>query len=171
MTQIHSLYPISETHVRAALDGLLYKVTAYREPNPLEDLRLVDWLCASPTFPDTPMKRQLALADALTALIAEAYSHHRRVHGLESPQNQTALTEARIQITQDAAAQSPELRAWGWLYYRYVRIDLDITLSQFAGMCCVDVRTLQRYAAHGVRRLTERLVFLERQVRMERQAS
>jgi len=165
MTQMHQPYPISEAHIRAALDDLLYKVAVHRKPNPLEDLYLVDLVCAAPDFPDTPLKRQLAVADVLTALITEAYSHHRRVHGLEPLDSSSPLNHVHDQIAQDAAAQSPELRSWGWLYYRYVRIDLDITPRQFARLCCVDVRTLQRYAVHGMRRLTARLIFMEYQAR------
>ncbi len=158
---------ITETSVRAALDSLLYNLNTRERSGPLCGLRLVEQLLLAHDAPDTALSRQMALAELLTGIITEIYQHHRRVQGLAAPLPDAPLDTAFAQIAADAAvdaaAPNPELLGWGWLYYRYVRVDLALNRRQFAAAFGVEVRTLQRYARHGVRRLTERLIQRERE--------
>lgn len=165
MLHLHQLPAFSERDVRAALNNLIYLSPTRRWPSPLLELALVEQICAVADFPNTSLKRHLALSESLTALIRDAYQHHRQIQGLANPRSDAPLQQALSHIAQEAVAQNLALKAWSWLYHRYVRVDLGMTPVQFAAACGIDERTLRRYAAYGIRRLTEQLILAEQQLR------
>ena len=151
---------ITQSSVLDALKALLYSASQPPDTS-LTHLLLVDYLLTDPALPDTSHKRRIALNRLLTTTIRDALTHFRRIHHLTVPSAEHDLAKARCQITDDAATQSAELLTVSWMYYRYVRVDLDITPDTYSAWAGVDDRTLRRYHKHGVKRLTDTLIHRE----------
>src|SRR5262249_19346885 len=58
----------------------------------------------------------------------------------------------------DIKTGSRELVAWCWLYYRYVRVDFDISTTSFCRIAGINERTLLRYSNYGIHQLVVRLI-------------
>lgn len=114
---------------------------------------------------------EVALWNALTGLIERHLTHLRRVEGLPAPDADEREVAMRA-LRADFAQSNTELEAWSALYYRYVRIDLDLQVQTIARELRTSVRQIQRRISHGVRRLTEQISQLESEARArERQLS
>ncbi len=61
------------------------------------------------------------------------------------------------------------LLAWSSLYYRYVCVDLNVSVEELAECYGIEVRTIRRYVGVGARYLTRRLIELEQKARREQQ--
>jgi hypothetical protein len=133
--------------------------------SPLTDLQLVHEILDNPTFPGGNDSRQFALNLLLTRTITRAFAHQRRVvEGTILTPNET-LAEALDAIAVDSQHENCELLAWGWLYYHYVRVDLDIAVSDFCKAAALHPRTLRRYQQRGIIRLTYQLLLDEQRAR------
>lgn len=154
------IQPICAKAVRNALDALLY-TSVDRRGSPLEKLLLVDEFLANPDLPDTPHKREFAIHHLLTSLIVDELVRHREVYDFKPPDIQCTMASANSEIAQDALTNNQELIGWSWLYYHYVRVDLNITPSDFSELALIDRRTLRRYQLHTIKRLTQRLYDME----------
>lgn len=152
---------MTEADVREALDALLYRAHGQPTETPLHRLLQVEGRIDTP---ETPLKRALALAEVLNTTITEAYTHHRRVNQLPVPSLDSTIDTVKTDIVADAQTQNLELLSWSWLYHRYVRVDLGISAEDFVTLCGIHPRTRRRYARHGIRRLTERLLLQERRL-------
>lgn len=151
---------ISEHNVRTALKALLYTAAA-RTTNPLEFLSVVDERLEDPLQPHSPLIRRYTLNAVLADLITDQLRAHRVALHLALPTPAETLDQALYHIAADGKTDNPELISASWLYYHYIRVDLGITRQLFWTQVAADERTLRRYQAHGVRRLTERLIMLE----------
>lgn len=151
---------ISEKAVRESLDSLLYTSTD-KGQSQLEKLMLIDEFLSNPDLPNTPHKREFAVHHILTSIIVDELVSHRKVYDFNAPQHKTTIKTAKDEITQDTQTNNQELIGWSWLYYHYVRVDLNITPSEFSQLALVDRRTLRRYQLHTIKRLTQRLFELE----------
>lgn len=156
---------LSIKSVQVALKSLLYKTS--KTERPLGDLLLIDRILTTPEFPSTAYDYQFAMWELLTTTITKIYHHHRQVHQLDIPSADCHIDSVVMVIRQEAQIHSQELWAWSWLYHRYVRYELGINKPQFAEIMRVDKRTSHRHSKHGVRRLTERLIYEERKLRRE----
>lgn len=148
---------ISERWVKQTLDGMVYGRSA-RMPNPLEHLTIIDEMLADPAFPACFHQRMIALGDLLTRIIEQELLTHRRMMGLATELSETALTHPLHSIANDACAANRELLGWSWLYYRYVRVELGIQAEAFCQISHIDERTLRRYRARVITRLTDLLI-------------
>lgn len=156
----NTVQPISEKVVRTTLDRLLY-TSVDRGESPLQYLLLVDEFLANPDLPDTPHKREFAIHHILTSLIIEGLAHHREVQGFDPPNENCTIGAAKAEIKRDTRTNNQELIGWTWLYYHYVRVDLNISAETFSEIALFDPRTLRRYQQNTLRRLTNRLYQLE----------
>src|SRR5664279_5060404 len=168
---LHSTIPtfISEESVKAALDALRYGSRS-RLPlsNPLEYLLLVDQALMNPVLPHGTSNRRYVLADILISLITDELAKHRRAIG--TPDEVIVSREHAIAtIAREAKNANPELLGWSWMYFHYVRVELDISIRLFCRLACIDARTLQRYKEHAVVRLMFRLIDRERVARNSHQ--
>ncbi len=150
--------------VRQALDGLLYS-TRIRSTTSLENLWLVDQALLDPDHPSVGEGRAYELAIVLTDLIAHQLARHRRASGLPLPPDSPSRAEAFAQIALDGQTANIELMSWSWLYYRYVRVELGITLAEYEAAAAIEPRTRRRYREHALRRLTQQLIARERAAR------
>lgn len=154
---------ISQENVRAALERLVY-TSSEKGDHPLLFLLLIDQFLTNPNLPPLQDAREFALRHILTTLITEEFLNLRAV-GEEMPNMlDTPLDEV---LAAEVQTQSPELIGWGWLYYRYIRVDLDVSPESFSRVSHVDERTLRRYQQHAIKRLTDRLTYMEWQARIE----
>ena len=156
---------ISEQSVKAALDNMLYG-SRFRLCNPLEELRLVEEAVIDSTLPLSSFKRPYVLSQILISMITEELCRCRRAKGVHcDPASESSYDAALEALAGDVKAGSAELLVWSWLYYHYVRVDLDLSANVFCQIASINQRTLQRYRQHGIRRLAFRLIEREHIVR------
>lgn len=148
---------ITPQNVKAALNAMIYSSVA-RIANPLENAAFVDDFLNDPNIPSGLYIRAFALNYLLTAFIKNELLRHRRVLSIQLIRDEDSLSNARVAIAVDANTNSHELISWSWLYYRFVRVELNFSLRDFIKIACIDERTLRRYQEHGVHRLTRILI-------------
>jgi tetratricopeptide (TPR) repeat protein len=158
---------ISSESVHAALDAMVYTSTA-QPPSPLESLAIVDHFISNPDLPLIAENREFALHQILISLITREYMLHRHNLGLSSPVLHAPLELATRDIRDDAQQHNPELTGWCLLYYRYVRVDLGLTIESIMPLAHIEQRTLRRYHNHATERLRDRLISEEWKRRIER---
>jgi hypothetical protein len=155
---------INELSVRSALAAMVYSTTP-PDTRTLEALRLVDVRLQNSPAPQGLHLRRYTLQLILTEIITNQLHAHRTVLGLPPPAQQDTYQTVVAQIARDGLTSNIELISWSWLYYRYVRVDLDIKWPVFSENVLAGDRTLRRYQQHGIRRLMERLITLEFEAR------
>jgi tetratricopeptide (TPR) repeat protein len=162
MTDYLTLPPVDPAVIRQALDRI-----RQAEPvgdNPLKRLvwlrRRLDLRGISPTA----VALDTELGESLSALIAENRARLHQVVGApaEDPLNRQAALET---LRTDFSRSNTELEAWSALYYRYVRLDLDLRAREMAQVVGVDPRQLRRRFDHAYRRLAEAISRAERDAR------
>lgn len=148
---------ISYESVRSALDSLLY--TSNPQPqNPLEALLLIDNLIGNPDLPPVAESREFALRHLLISIITRSYTEHCQQLGFAPALVDASFESAAEDIRRAASLHNPELMGWCLLYYRYVRVDLALSLESMALIAHIESRTLRRYQNHAVGRLRDCLV-------------
>lgn len=157
---------ITQELVKIALNSLLYSTQRCLH-SPLEDIGLVDQLIMKWGLPPCDSNRTYALHCLLTSLIQEELLRHRHAFDFPANGNENSISEVRATIAQDAHMSSPELLSWSWLYYRFVRVEFNISPKDFIKIAFIDERTLRRYQNHGVWRLTHCLIAREQIVQEE----
>jgi tetratricopeptide (TPR) repeat protein len=105
---------------------------------------------------------------SLANLILKRLNQHRSLYGLAAARPHKDSQDAG----QDFRFGNTELEAWSVLYYRYVRVDLDLSLDQLEAITRQDRRTLHRRQSKGIARLTHDLIRRELRARVrQRQAA
>ncbi len=147
--------------------------------------RVLDAARAARTLPETPLKglmlfrKHLAqysfleanreavdysLAEWLCALITSGIKTQREYHGLCMSVTNTRRA-ALAALAQDFRQQGAELEAWSVLYYRCVRVDLDLSWGHLSETTACTQRTLRRRQQRGLRRLLFDIMAQERAIR------
>ena len=152
---------INSDKVYSSLEKLVHP-RLKRAISPLIGLLVVDDYLDDPDWPCTHQIREFALHDILIGLIRENFTNHRDIFSLDAIPDSLSYQEVVCSITEDAKIGSPQLLGWGWLYYRYVLADLNLTQQKFAELCCITERTLRRYQYHTIDQLTVKLMQKER---------
>lgn len=161
---LHLCSIINSEEVKIALERLV-KFDQKKPPSTLLNLKLVDELMNDPHMPCSTQLREFVFATFLTDVIQGEFNEVRRVLNRGYLLGQADRDSALNSICEDAQMGSIELLGWEWLYYRFVRVDLNIGHREFARQACIDERTLQRYQTQAIFRLTMRLIEMERQAR------
>ncbi|MBC7814922.1 MAG: hypothetical protein H7175_27440, partial [Burkholderiales bacterium] len=151
---------INLENVQAALDALIYPATA-AHPNALYQLTLVDIFLANPDLPRISDPREFALQHLLANLIREEYCYRRQSFGLPEPSGHESLAAAKSAIAQDAHEGAAKLIGWSSLYYRHVRVDLEIGSKAYARGVKLSERTVYRYQLAATIQLKDRLAIEE----------
>lgn len=157
---------ISCQSVRAALDAMLYTSTQ-QLPSSLEALMLVDHFNSHPDLPPNIENREFALHHLLISMITREYGRHLLNYGLTPPKSDSTLKAASEDIRLATQQHNPELLGWCLLYYRYVRVDLSLSIESIVPITHAEQRTLRRYLNHAIQRLKDCLVLAEWDVRMK----
>lgn len=162
------LYPeIHYRHVQAALKSLVQKHPT-DDPNPLHYLQLIENRLLKPGKPASPQKRVFEFRIFLTTLITERFTESRRRNNREPLCPNETRTSAMESIFNDILSENTELIGWSWLYYHYVRVDLNITRDEFRHSELFHHRTYTRYRFLAEMKLTEIIYEQEVQARQER---
>src|SRR5258707_15897614 len=83
---------------------------------------------------------ELCIAETLSARICCQLKRHRVLHN----PRRFRLAPSQRDLQRDFQAESPELEGWSLLYFRYVCVELDLSIEQIAGLVGQTRRTLQR---------------------------
>lgn len=134
----------------------------------LQELFIVEEFLNSPYWPLSSANRQLALQYLLARVITEEFTHRCEIFGIPEPEPLATLDAAKQTIALIMNKGGQHLKGWTWLYYGYVRIDLELTPTSFAEMTCIHPRNLRRYQEIAIQQLTEKLIVLENQARLRR---
>jgi hypothetical protein len=157
----HANSEISTVSVKAALDTLLRYNTQTVRSNSLEHLCLVDEALTDPTTPPSIRNRALVLSQILTSIITDLLANYRAGASNKLSPVDTSINDALLIIQLDTASTNPELIGLSWLYYHYVRIDLNISVALFCRVACFNERTLRRYQSQALWCLTKTLAEME----------
>jgi hypothetical protein len=148
----------------------LYRLRSLSKGNtdsPLVNLLLVDLLLLDPDFPAGPHRRTFAWEYLLVSLLHDQLARHRAIYALAPPHEAEHLQAAQTAIARDAQVGNSELLGWSWLYYFFVRTDLNITQERFAQLIHVDGRSVRRYQQYAIHQLTSSLFEQEWQARKD----
>ncbi len=161
----HKSY-ISIDEVRAALDSMI-NPTGQKTFEGLKGLMLVDEFLANPDLPvlDQEHSREFALYEILCTIISNRLHQHRVALEFDPMQDDT-LSRATKALIRDFGIPSSPLTCWSLLYYCYVRVELNISLSEHSDIISVDKRTTRRYRDEAIRLLTDELGYEEWQARI-----
>jgi len=107
---------------------------------------------------------EIAISDLLHAIITEQTSTLRNAQGIETIPDQNRAQVEQV-IRRDFACANAELEAWSLLYYRYVRLDLNLQVQDLALILGISDRQIRRRMAHGFFRLTFEISRLEQGMR------
>lgn len=127
-------------------------------PNPLENLAIIDEIIANRLFLNGPHGRRFALWELLNDLITHQLSTYRSAMGICPQPRDSTRRRAFAAIRQDVQTGNRHLIAWSWLYYGYIRVDLNITQENYAQESHFDNRTIRRYQAAALSSIAEILI-------------
>lgn len=161
--------PISEDSVREALDSFISPTTRLTPDHPLCTLLMVDMFLSNPHLPKIDNAREFAVHHLLIDFITTEYTRQRAVFNLSSPKNIVKLEDATREILEDVALDSLELMAWCVLYFIYVRVDFSLSLPALSKKIGLVARTLRRYRANGISKLTTFIIMKEWETRTTQQ--
>jgi tetratricopeptide (TPR) repeat protein len=157
---------ISRESVRAVLEGMLYHSS--ETGSALEHLALVDDFLIRHNIPYSENRRLFVIRLIITNIITEQLAAHRNNFGLGPPMLEETLAGAQLSIQADVRTQSAELAGWSLLFYRFVRVDLNLPPAGYSAMSHVDERTLRRYQSRTTGRLRDLLVRYETETRLQK---
>lgn len=157
------LPPLSPEHLKRLLDA--FRAARSLPPTPLKTYMVVQQIVSSSSMMDDPVAVDYAVAEWLNSTIAAALTRQRHLYHLSGPEDDAALDDALKQLAADFHQQAVELEAWSMLYYRYVRVDLNLSWEQIEAVTNQDVRTLRRRQKRGLQRLVHWLLQEEGQAR------
>ena len=158
---------IDELALVNALDAMIHPSVS-SGGNLLVDLFLVDEAMMDPKLLETSLTRSYVLSSILTAMIKYELLRLRRALDVQDSEPETSQTDALEAITRDVRTGCPQLVAWSWLYYHYVRLDLNITVEIFCKFASIRSRTATRYRRWATRQLLLQLIEKERDARKRR---
>ncbi len=153
---------LDATGVKSALDAL-------RQAAPLGGHVLAGFLIArrvrqSPEAVEGAVAAEQVVYNLLVEHITVTLERLRRLEGLPFAAD-TERAAAEAALRQDFWQGNTELEAWSVLYYRYVRVDLDLQMQSIAAIASQELRTVRRRLKHGITRLTAQLIEAERVAR------
>jgi hypothetical protein len=150
---------------------LLHPFSSDPKPTVLEQLRIVDERVANQFFPDNAFGRRMALVDILVSIITDQLQHHRQAMDIPCQPSDKTLQQAFMTIDSDVKTDNPYLIGWSWVYYRFVRLDLNINQQMYVKCAHLDDRTIRRYQGVTFARMATLLSAQETTVRRALAAS
>lgn len=153
--------------IERALKSLDYRQQASSslfQPQPLEDLFIIDVVLQTAHAPASELSRSWALRYWLTDIITARYVSLRDSHQLATqPPHLDACSDY---IRQDYATPSDELHGYCLLYYRYAHPTYAFTMNDFVSAVPTNSRNLRRIQRRSLLRLHDHIIEAERQARI-----
>mgnify|MGYP003642082374 CR=1 FL=1 len=109
----------------------------------------------------TRMMSNYVLVNWLTNVIMSQYNQHRAIYQLPEINRQCSYPTLLSNIDEDFTQNNEHLEAWSVLYYRYVRVDLRLSISDFQNVASQSDRNLRRRQTLGYTLLCHHLLSLE----------
>lgn len=165
-TVLDELQPvcISQWHVERELSRL-HCIGIDVPPTSLTNLQLVADFLSDPSLPSTPYSRSYAISCLLIGIITNNYIAQRQIFRPDADEEPQAYQDAIAMIKDDAQIWSSELNGWSYLYYRYARVELNVSQPRFREIFLVDHRTLNRWKHNSIGRLTMKIIKAEHRAR------
>jgi hypothetical protein len=158
-----SLSAIDTKSVHSALKSLVH-TTVTQNSSHLYRLALVDAFLTTTQMQANPQTRRYALGCVLADIITERMLYLASVFEVSTHTAHETYQEALSTINLCAKTGSAEFVGWCWMYYRYIRAELCISPTVFSDTSGIDERTLRRYQADALNRLTIFLIEQELQI-------
>jgi hypothetical protein len=108
---------------------------------------------------------EIVITFGLAEIIRHGLNRHRKAHQLIPAAAHHDRLVGLQALCDDFRCANAELEAWSLLYYRYVRVDLNLSLAQMSQISCQTRRTLHRRLRLGISRLSYVLIKRELQLR------
>ncbi|MDX2160617.1 MAG: tetratricopeptide repeat protein [bacterium] len=151
-------HTLREMGYAAAPDGLV---------NPLVRLYLVEQALRDESLPSSPEARLFTLYNIMSNLVVGALYQRRGLYARPVAHDAWTLDDYRDAVQADMEADNADLMAFSLLYHCFIRVDLAISPAMFAAWSHVTDRTLRRYQAFAIKRLTHLLIDAERLARRQ----
>ena len=153
---------LSKEQVRRVLDAI-------RNARPLPATPLNTFYLLQQRLPESmtidATLLEYELAQWLNSEIMVGLTRHRVHFSHPTPDINHDREKELANLAVDFQTNSVELEAWSLLYFRYVRIDLDLSWDEIEIVTLQDVRTLRRRINRGIKRLITQLLQHEQQIR------
>lgn len=150
---------ISPQHVKQILDAACFAHPL--PPTPLQSSiffqTYVQEQVTLKVSPSTTLEDFLLL-EWLNDHICNGLNRHRTFFGLDAPICNASLKQSLAELSRDFRQNAVELEAWSVLYFRYVRVEWQLSWQQFAAATAQEERTLRRRQQRGILRLTHALI-------------
>ncbi len=145
--------------IREVLDTLANS-TSIPQNNSLRHLSLVDEFMARSDLPRLTDSRQYILREIFIDII---FSEFRRQYALFDIDIQNSVSVKEHSKILQGLSQIDSLKLWHWsvLYYLYVRVDLNMSISSVADMVNLVPRTIRRYRNESIYTFHDLLIHLE----------
>jgi tetratricopeptide (TPR) repeat protein len=160
---------IDPEHVRDVLEAMLHLIAEADPRNPLYFLAIVDENLVNSNRPSSPNARIYRTRQILIDLISSQLAVHRNTFQLPPPSQHETYPAALRSLQNDARVRSAALMGWSCLYYRFVRVDLELSPDDLSVASSIHKRSLQRYQSRVTEHLTQALIELETAARARRQ--
>lgn len=163
MIRVSHTPALSRGHLKRVLD-------AARAARPLPATPLKAFFSVRQHAPDASFiapdaATDVALLEWLTAQVTDGLNRQRQHYHLTPSEIGAPLADALDQMAQDFRWGAVELEAWSVLFYRYVRVDLNLSWEQIEEITAQDRRTLRRRQVRGLHRLTHQIIRIEQEAR------
>ena len=135
------------------------------EPNPLDQMLLVEQRMLERAMPRTSHGRTFALYDVLIGLIESEFAAVRHAHDLPMPESQWQIAQYQDSLARDFITSNAPLVYYSLLYHIFAHPELGIDTQKAADWMSVTVRTAERYLEIAQQRFTYDLIAAERAVR------
>ena len=146
---------ITSDNVKTAL---LARTRDFKKTSPMEHLTVIEQYISEVMFPECAYARKLALEGMLADIITNELNRHRRIMELPFTPGEYPISNAFKAIVGDGKTSNVQLIGWSWLYYRFVRIELDISQKKFCKLVHLDDRTIRRYENIAIGRIREIII-------------
>jgi hypothetical protein len=155
---------IDTKSVYAALKSLVY-TTVTSDDSDLYRLALVDDFLNSIQAQPNLQTRRYGLGCVLVNIITQQMVYLAALLGVKTSIEQATYHQTMVTISLYAQTGNAELIGWCWLYCRHVRAELCISPTVFSEACSINERTLRRYQADAMQRLT--IVLIEKELQSQ----
>ena len=160
-----SIY-ISDASVQAALDTFRFTATK-KSFQAICTLSIVDEWLINPDVPPIDRAREVAVQELLTSIVKQQLEQQLRILNVD----QLNLPETRVDalelIQNLSTPHASTLNDWLFLYFHYIRSDLDISLEQFADAISLDPRSVRRNRKKIITRFKQLIISKEIAVRQK----
>jgi len=147
---------LSSKDVRNALDAMV-SGSANQDHTVLRSLLIVHHVIENPDVPSIDPQLAYPVYRVLIDVISSEITRYRKVLDVAVVEG-TTKADYLEQIANDMGVQSQDLVGWSILYHCYVRVDINLSVEQFAKVAGIGVRSARRYRNQAVESLTHVLI-------------